>query len=64
MGFTITVIQAPFRGMILRQKFLNSLARKLRLKPIKTKDYPTAAKRPKYSVLDTTKIKNNFMIVQ
>ena len=34
--------------------------RKIEVKPIKTKDYPTAAKRPKYSVLDTTKIKNNF----
>ena len=32
----------------------------IEVKPIKTKDYPTAAKRPKYSVLDTTKIKNNF----
>ena len=32
----------------------------IEVKPIKTKDYLTAAKRPKYSVLDTTKIKNNF----
>ena len=32
----------------------------IEVKPIKTKDYPTAAKRPKYSVLDTTKIENNF----
>jgi len=32
----------------------------IEVKPIKTKDSPTAAKRPKYSVLDTTKIKNNF----
>ena len=30
------------------------------VKPIKTQDYPTAVKRPKYSVLDTTKIENNF----
>ena len=32
----------------------------IEVKPIKTKDYPTAAKRPKYSVLETTKIENNF----
>ena len=30
------------------------------VKPIKTKDYPSVAMRPKYSVLDTTKIENNF----
>ena len=33
---------------------------KIEARPIKTKDYPTAAKRPKYSVLETTKIENNF----
>ena len=32
----------------------------IEVKPIKTKDYPTAAKRPEFSVLDTTKIENNF----
>ena len=32
----------------------------IEVKPIKTKDYPTAAKRPKYSVLNITKIKKNF----
>ncbi|ESU24168.1 dTDP-4-dehydrorhamnose reductase [Flavobacterium enshiense DK69] len=30
------------------------------LNPISTSSYPTAAKRPKYSVLDKTKIKNTF----
>ena len=34
--------------------------KKIEVKPIKTKDYPTAAKRPRYSVLDTTKIEHNF----
>ena len=34
--------------------------KKIEVRPIKTKDYPTAAKRPKYSVLETTKIENNF----
>ena len=34
--------------------------KKIEVKPIKTKDYPTAAKLPKYSVFDTTKIENNF----
>ena len=35
-------------------------SKKIKVRPIKTKDYPTAAKRPKYSVLETTKIENNF----
>ncbi len=30
------------------------------VKPILTKDYPTSAKRPKYSLLDKTKIKETF----
>jgi len=32
------------------------------VKPIETKDYPTAAKRPYFSVLNKTKIKNDFEI--
>jgi dTDP-4-dehydrorhamnose reductase len=32
----------------------------IEVKPIKTKDYPTAAKRPKFSALNTIKIENNF----
>lgn len=32
----------------------------VKVKPIKTEAYPTPAKRPHYSVLDKTKIKNNF----
>jgi dTDP-4-dehydrorhamnose reductase len=35
---------------------------KISLKPILTKEYPTLAKRPMYSVLDTTKIKEIFQI--
>ncbi|UOX34932.1 dTDP-4-dehydrorhamnose reductase [Flavobacterium sediminilitoris] len=34
----------------------------INLKPIETKEYPTPAKRPKYSVLDKTKIKTIFGI--
>ncbi len=33
-----------------------------KINPIETKDYPTSAKRPKYSVLDKTKIKKDFNI--
>lgn len=32
------------------------------IKPIETKDYPTKAKRPHYSVLNKSKIKNDFKI--
>ena len=41
-------------------EIFKQFGKKIEVKPIKTKDYPTAAKRPKYSVLDTTKIENNF----
>jgi dTDP-4-dehydrorhamnose reductase len=34
--------------------------RNVKIRPIKTKEYPTAAKRPMYSVLDTKKSENNF----
>ncbi|MCQ2975279.1 MAG: dTDP-4-dehydrorhamnose reductase [Bacteroidales bacterium] len=33
-----------------------------KVKPLHTEDYPTPAKRPAYSVLDKSKIKNNFGI--
>jgi len=33
-----------------------------KVKPIETKDYPTAAKRPQYSVLNKSKIKTDFKI--
>lgn len=36
--------------------------KKLHLKPIKTIDFPTKAKRPAYSVLDKTKIKQQFQL--
>jgi dTDP-4-dehydrorhamnose reductase len=34
----------------------------INLNPIPTSSFPTPAKIPKYSVLDKTKIKNNFGI--
>jgi dTDP-4-dehydrorhamnose reductase len=33
-----------------------------KIKPIETKDYPTLAKRPHYSVLNKSKIKKDFEI--
>ena len=36
--------------------------KKVVIKPIKTEDYPTAARRPKYSVLSKEKIKREFSI--
>ena len=35
---------------------------KCKVKPIQTKDYPTLAKRPQYSVLNKSKIKTDFDI--
>lgn len=35
---------------------------KCEVKPIQTSDYPTLAKRPHYSVLNKSKIKNDFNI--
>ena len=41
---------------------LISDSKKVEIQPIKTKDYPTAAMRPKYSVLSKEKIKREFSI--
>ncbi|MDA9575648.1 dTDP-4-dehydrorhamnose reductase [Flavobacteriaceae bacterium] len=41
-------------------EIFTQFGKKIEVKPITTEDYPTAAKRPKYSVLETTKIENNF----
>ena len=34
-----------------------------KLRPLHTEDYPTPARRPPYSVLDKTKIKNTFGLI-
>lgn len=41
-------------------EIFKQFGKSIEVKPIKTKDYPTAAKRPEFSVLHTTKIENNF----
>ena len=41
-------------------EIFTQFGKKIEVKPITTKDYPTVAKRPKFSVLDTNKIENNF----
>ena len=41
-------------------EIFKQFGKKIEVKPIKTKDYPTAAKRPKFSALNTIKIENNF----
>ena len=41
-------------------EIFKNFGKKIEVKPIKTKYYPTAARRPEFSVLDTTKIENNF----
>ena len=41
-------------------EIFKQFGKKIDVKPIKTEDYPTAAKRPKFSVLNTIKIENNF----
>ena len=43
-------------------EIFKQFGKKTCVKPIKTKDYPTAAKRPEYSVLDTKKIESEFQI--
>ena len=41
-------------------EIFKQFGKKIDVKPIKTEGYPTAAKRPKFSVLNTIKIENNF----
>jgi len=43
-------------------EIFKQFGKKIEVKPIKTEEYPTAAKRPKYSVLETTKIEKEFKI--
>jgi dTDP-4-dehydrorhamnose reductase len=43
---------------------LNLLNSAIPIKPIKTSDYPTAATRPAYSVLDCTKTENDLSVKQ
>jgi dTDP-4-dehydrorhamnose reductase len=54
-GFAEAIIDgAQARGL---------LARRPRILPIATVDYPTPAARPAYSVLDTTKLQHDFGLV-
>lgn len=41
----------------------NIIKKTPKINPITTEEYPTAAKRPKFSMLDCSKIKNNFGIL-
>jgi dTDP-4-dehydrorhamnose reductase len=41
-------------------EIFNQFGKKIEVKPIKTKDYPTAAKRPEYSILSTKRITKEF----
>ena len=43
-------------------EIFTQFGKKIEVKPITTEDYPTAAKRPKFSVLETTKIEKEFKI--
>ncbi len=43
-------------------EIFKQFGKKIYVKPIKTEDYTTAAKRPEYSVLDFNKTKNTFQI--
>jgi dTDP-4-dehydrorhamnose reductase len=43
-------------------EIMNYAQKKCLIKPLATKDYPTPAKRPAFSVFDKTKIKNTFNI--
>ena len=62
MDCIISVTFERYLGMILQEIFRH-FGKTIEVKPIKTKDYPTAAKRPKYSVLETTKIEKEFKTI-
>ena len=47
-----------FAKAILEKKYPNGY----KLRPVSTEEYPTAAKRPRYSVLNTSLIKSTFNI--
>jgi len=52
-----------FADEIFSQAYeLDFLEKQINLEPINTSDYPTLAKRPQYSVLDCTKIQNQYAI--
>ena len=54
------------QGICSRYEFAKAIFKikeiQMKVKPISTDKYPTAAKRPPYCVLDTGKMKNNFSI--
>lgn len=54
--------ESPTTWYLFAKKIINTVADHVKIVPIKTSDFITKAKRPSYSVLDCTRVKNDYGI--
>lgn len=62
LNYSITPMKGFVVGTILQKLFLKKKGLPIKVNPIETSQYPTPAKRPFYSVLNKTNIKENFQM--